>query len=142
MADARALRHPEIQTPADLQAALESGRPLRGLRLQDLDLTDFAARLMSREDVDGMVVLGGILPDGLDAHLRRHRALVFPEDPTAPVDPYRASLYQPHELYAGLETGGYDRTPDALAYHWSQDAELRHDIFVTLLRLDHRCADR
>jgi predicted Rossmann-fold nucleotide-binding protein len=137
MVDPRALRHPEIQTLADLEAVLDSGRSLRGLRLQDLDLTGVADRLAARNDLDGLVVLGGRLPDGLDAHLRAHRALVFPEDPSAPVDPYRSSLYQPHELYSGLEERGYEQTPDALAYRWSQDAELRHDIFVTLLRAIH-----
>jgi predicted Rossmann-fold nucleotide-binding protein len=137
MADAPAARHPEIQTLGHFEAVLDSGRPLRGLRLQDLDLTAFADRLMARRDLEGLVVLGGRLPDRLDAHLRAHRALVFPTDPNAPVDPYRATLYQPHELYAGLEEAGYERTPDALAYHWSHDASARHDVFATLLRAIH-----
>jgi predicted Rossmann-fold nucleotide-binding protein len=137
MVDPPAPRHREIETLDDFEAVLDSGRPLRGLRLQDLDLTAVADRLMGREDLEGLVVLGGRLPDGLDAHLRAHRALIFPTDPTAPVDPYRATLYQPRELYAGLEESGYDQTPDALAYHWSRDAALRHDVFVTLLHAIH-----
>ena len=68
------------------------------------------------------MVLGGRMTDALATHLRAHGALVFPTDPQAPVNPYRASLYQPHELYAGPDRArGYEATPDARAYHWSRD---------------------
>ncbi|MBM6400405.1 LOG family protein [Phycicoccus sonneratiae] len=127
----------EIETLAALDAALAAGGSLRGLRLQDLDLTGRVDRLLERDDVEGLVVLGGRLPDGLGEHLRRHGALVFPTDPHAPVDPYRASLYSPDELYAGLREAGYEATPDARAYRWSRDAGVGHDVFVTLLRAVH-----
>jgi predicted Rossmann-fold nucleotide-binding protein len=127
----------EIEHLADLDAALASGEPLTGLRLQDLDLTAHEERLMGRTDVEGLVVLGGRLPPGLDQHLRTHHALVFPTDPHAPVNPYRATLYSPAELYAGLSEGGYPATPDYRAYEWSRDGTLRHDAFVTLLRAIH-----
>ena len=128
---------PDVETLTDLDEALASGRPLTGLRLQDLDLTAYEDALLARTDVQGLVVLGGRLPDALDAHLRAHRALIFPTDPSAPIDPYRGTLYQPEELYAGLAEHGYQATPDALAYHWSLDAASRHDAFVTLLRAIH-----
>ena len=127
----------EIETLAALDAALDAGAPLRGLRLQDLDLTERAGRLLRRDDVEGLVVLGGRLPDDLEHHLRTHGALVFPTDPRAPVDPYRASLYSPEELYDGLLGTGYESTPDARAYRWSRDAAVGHDAFVTLLRAIH-----
>ncbi len=127
----------EIETLAALDAALDAGAPLRGLRFQDLDLTGRAARLLRRHDVEGLVVLGGRLPDDLEHHLRTHGALVFPGDPHAPVDPYRATLYSPEELYAGLVEVGYESTPDARAYRWSRDAAVGHDAFVTLLRAIH-----
>ena len=131
------LRDPEIESLPALDDALARRVPLRGLRLQDLDLTGHQDELLARTDVEGMVVLGGRLPPALEEHLRSHHALIFPTDPHAPVNPYRATLYQPHELYAGLADHGYDATPDALAYHWSRDAQLRHDAFVTLLRAIH-----
>jgi predicted Rossmann-fold nucleotide-binding protein len=131
------LRNREIETLHDLERTLARGLPLCGLRLQDLDLTAHEPELLARTDVEGLVVLGGRLSPALEAHLRAHHALIFPTDPHAPVNPYRATLYQPHELYAGLEDDGYDTTPDALAYHWSRDAQLRHDAFVTLLRATH-----
>ncbi len=127
----------EIETLAALDAALDAGTSLRGLRLQDLDLTDRLDRLLRRDDVEGLVVLGGRLPDGLEHHLREHGALVFPTDPRAPVDPYRAILYSADELYDGLRETGYESTPDARAYRWSRDASVGHDAFVTLLRAVH-----
>ncbi len=127
----------EIETLAALDAALDAGTPLRGLRLQDLDLSGRTARLLGRDDVEGLVVLGGRLPDDLEHHLREHGALVFPTDPRAPVDPYRATLYTPEELYDGLREVGYAATPDALAHRWSRDAAVGHDAFVTLLRAIH-----
>ncbi len=127
----------EIESLRDLDAALRNGAPLSGLRLQDLDLTRHEDRLLARTDLDGLVVLGGRLSPELDEHLRLHGALVFPTDPHAPVNPYRASLYQPHELYAGLRKYGYEQTPDARAYAWSREADLHRDVFVTLLRAIH-----
>lgn len=127
----------EIENLKDLDAALTSGQPLTGLRLQDLDLTAYEAPLLTRTDVEGLVVLGGRLPPALDAHLRAHRALIFPTDPAAPVDPYRATLYSPEELYAGLAEHGYEATPDFLAYQWLLDAAVHRDAFVTLLRAIH-----
>ncbi|GAA4108411.1 LOG family protein [Knoellia locipacati] len=131
------MRENEIETLRDLDAALASGASLRGLRIQDLDLTRHEERLLSRTDLDGLVVLGGRLSPELDEHLRLHGALVFPTDPHAPVNPYRASLYQPHDLYAGLARYGYESTPDARAYTWARDADLHHDVFATLLRAIH-----
>ncbi|SDO73565.1 Predicted Rossmann fold nucleotide-binding protein [Pedococcus dokdonensis] len=127
----------EIEHLADLDAVLSSGRALTGLRLQDLDLTAYEARLLARTDVEGLVVLGGRLSPALNAHLGAHHALVFPSDPHAPVDPYRATLYTAAELYAGLETDGYESTPDYRAYQWMRDGAVHRDAFVTLLRAIH-----
>lgn len=127
----------EVEDRADLDAVLDSGRPLTGLRFQDLDLTAYEDRLLARTDMEGLVVLGGRLSPTLSAHFGAHRALVFPTDPHAPVDPYRATLYTATELYAGLDDGGYASTPDFLAYQWMRDGALRRDAFVTLLRAIH-----
>ena len=127
----------EIESLPDLTATLRARVPLTGLRLQDLDLTGHEDELLARTDVEGMVVLGGRMTEALETHLRAHGALVFPTDPHAPVNPYRSSLYQPHELYEGLREHGYEATPDARAYHWSRDGALEHDAFVTLLRAIH-----
>ncbi len=127
----------EIETLAALDRALAGGTPLSGLRLQDLNLRAREQELLSRNDLEGLVVLGGELSPRLEAHLRRGRAIIFPTGPRCPVDPYRARLYTPDELYAGLDQDGYEITPDAQAYHWSQSAWTRHDAFVNLLRAIH-----
>ena len=131
------IRPHEVESLAALDAVLASEGPLRGCRFQDLDLTAYEERLLARTDVEGLVVLGGRLSPALEAHLRAHHALIFPTDPHAPINPYRAALYAPAELYARLSEDGYEATPDALAHHWSRDGALRHDAFVTLLRAIH-----
>jgi len=127
----------EIESLPALRAVLRTNAPLSGLRLQDLDLTGHEDALLARSDVEGLVVLGGRIPPALDAHLRAHGALVFPTDPRAPVNPYRSTLYQPRELYAGLAEHGYDATPDARAHRWSREAADQRDAFATLLRAIH-----
>ena len=137
MVGARRSTTREVESLAALEALLASGRPLTGYRLQDLDLAAYEDQLLARTDVEGLVVLGGRLSPGLAAHLGANRGLVFPTDPHAPVNPYRATLYSPDELYDGLDRDGYDATPDARAYRWARDGALRHDAFVTLLRAIH-----
>ena len=127
----------EIHSGAALRHALESGAPLTQLRLQGLDLAPFADALFGRTDLEGLVVLGGTVPVALDAHLRRHGAIIFPQDPQAPVSVYRGRLYHPAELYTGLTSSGYASTPDAHAYAWATDTELGKDTYVTMLRGIH-----
>jgi len=127
----------EIESLDELDRALAGPGPLAGLRLQGLDLRSRTAALLARTDLEGLVVLGGQLTPELEHHLRRCRALIFPSDPRAPVDPYRATLYRPEDLYEGLASAGYAATPDARAYRWSRDASSRSDAFVTLLRAIH-----
>lgn len=127
----------EVEHEQQLADLLAGGHSLVGLRLQGLDLTVFEDRLLRHDDLHGLVVLGGTVPSRLDAHLRTHGAIVFPSDPAAPVRPYRGDLYTAHELYAGLAEGGYEVTPDALAYAWAEDAAVRHDAYVTALRAIH-----
>lgn len=129
--------HHEIETESGLAAWLESGQGLGSLRIQGLDLRRYARDVGRRKDVQGLVVLGGVVPPELDRHLRQHGAVIFPGAPQAPVRPYRGTLYRPHELYAGLSEHGYARTPDALAYAWAKDSCLRHDAYASMLRAIH-----
>ncbi|MDO5502165.1 MAG: LOG family protein [Actinomycetia bacterium] len=127
----------EIHSGAALRAALDAGEALNQLRLQGLDLGPFEDELHGRTDLEGLVVLGGSIPESLDTHLRRHGAIIFPKDPHAPVSVYRARLYHPAELYTGLATHGYASTPDAQAYLWASDTEAGKDTYVTMLRAIH-----
>ncbi len=127
----------EFHSEDELAAFLDSGAALHGVRLQGLDLREHKRTLFARTDVRGMVVLGGTMGVRLERHLRAHGAIIFPADPHAPVDPYRARLYHPSELYAGVSQGGYAVTPDARAYAWATTASLAHDTYVTTLRAIH-----
>lgn len=126
----------EIHDLAELRRRLDEGAPLHGLRVQGLDLRSLEAPLRARTDLSGMAVLGGRLTGKLARHLTTHGAVVFPAVPEAPVDPYRAVLYHPRELYAGLAQG-YRRTPDYRAYTWALDAATARDPLVTALRALH-----
>ncbi len=128
----------EIHSLDQLRAWLHDGRPLGGLRLQDLDLGPVESDLFVRRDLDGLVVLGGSLSSALVTHLQSNGAVVFADDHTAPVDIFRAHLYTGLELYAGLSgPGGYADTVDSLAWDWSRDARLSGDAYATLLRAIH-----
>lgn len=127
----------DIDTVSQLQALLHEGRSLSGLRLQGLDLSAVEPDLLARDDAHDLVVLGGRLSHRLEEHLRAHGAIIFPPAPHAPVPIYRGTLYTGAELYAGLAEHGYAQTPDARAYAWLQDAALRHDAYVTVLRAIH-----
>ena len=77
----------EIESLDALDRALAGSAPLAGLRLQGLDLRGRAAALLARTDLEGLVVLGGQLTPELEHHLRRCRALIFPERPARPGRP-------------------------------------------------------
>ena len=117
------MRIRELETLDDFDQAIADGlHQLRGWHLQSLDLTDRAHEL-SRITVAGGVFLGcrfadGDVPGG-EVDVRRRGGLVFPTVPDVPFDPYRATLYSPEDLYAGL-ADGYGATPDAASYAWSR----------------------
>jgi len=94
-------------------------------RIQDVDLTGRSTAL-ERLEARGALLLG--------CSLRDRGALIFPRVPDVPVNPYRADLYTPAELYAGLEETPYDATPDARAYAWSRTSD---DLAADLARTLH-----
>ena len=137
----RTMRRPhhrslEIHDAATLRAHLTAGLSLRGVRLQGMDLRGFRHEFLARTDLRGLAVLGGALQPKVARHLTAHGAIVFPDVPDAPVHPYRAELYQPADLYKGLDEG-YAATPDARAYDWAQNADLASDALVTAVRALH-----
>ncbi len=126
----------EVHDAASLLALTDQDAPLTGWRLQGIDLAPHAEHL-SRVDVHGMVVLGGHVPADLARDLTARGAVLIPEDPTCPVDPFRSRLYTAGDLYAGLESEGYEATVDARAYAWSRERHTRRDAYATLLRAMH-----
>ncbi|RNI24344.1 LOG family protein [Flexivirga caeni] len=127
----------DVGSLAALRRLLTAGTPLRGLRLQDLDLAQVEPELLAIDDFTGVVVLGGRMSDRLHRHLGAHGALIFPADPGVPFDAWRAHLYRPRELYAGLREGGYAVTPDYRTYRWSLEPSTTQDVYASLLRAIH-----
>ncbi|MDN5797004.1 MAG: LOG family protein [Intrasporangium sp.] len=126
----------EIETLEELDDYLDSGTSLTGLRLQGLDLSDYAPRFAGRPGLTGLVVLGGIVPPDVAEVLLVGGAVVFPGLAGAPIDPW-AGLYLPEDLYADLDEHGYTGTPDARAHRWFTDTRIASDAFATLVRAIH-----
>ena len=106
----------ELESLEELDARLATAGSLVDCYIQSLDLTGRAQALLSA-DVTRAVFLGCVFPPGVEAALETRGALVFPNLPDLPFNPYRSGLYTPAELYAGLEHG-YRYTLDARNYRW------------------------
>jgi len=129
----------EIESLAELDRAVARARAGSGSmstwEVQGLDLT-------SREDaLDGLeprgaLFLGCTISDETADRLRDGGALVFPDVPDVPFDPWRAHLYTPRELYADLDHG-YQSTLDARIHAWSRRARGRHDLSDLLAKALH-----
>ncbi|MDT0170539.1 Rossmann fold nucleotide-binding protein [Pseudarthrobacter sp. BRE9] len=115
---------------------------LDGWHAQSLDLRGRSAALKS-VSVEGAMFLGCLFDDGMEGDLRSRGALIFPRLDGVPFDPYRASLYSPAELYAGLAASPYEELPDARIYHWSIQPGQRHRVDSTLASAlhDHAIGD-
>ncbi len=135
----RRAAHREIESLDELDRLVAAGATsMRHWRLQSLDLRGHG-EVLRRLDARGALLLGCALDPDTEDHLRRHGALVFPRVPDVPVDPYRAALYTPEELYAGL-ADGYDATPDAQAYVWQRGSSDLTDRLAQALH-DHAIDD-
>ncbi len=108
---------------------------MSGWQVQDVDLTG-RDDVLTDLDAHGSLFLGCTISDPVAERLRAGGALVFPAVPDVPFDPWRAQLYTPAELYAGLDEG-YDHTLDARVYAWSRRAATGHDLRRMLAKSLH-----
>jgi predicted Rossmann-fold nucleotide-binding protein len=115
---------------------------MHGWHAQSLDLRGRKAALEAL-DVEGAIFLGCTFDQGVEDSLRRRGALIFPRLEGVPFDPYRARLYTPQELYAGLDHAPYEELPDALVYQWSIRPDQRRRVDATLASAlhDHAIGD-
>ena len=115
---------------------------MRCWHAQSLDLRG-RTNALQRLHVEGAIFLGCTLDDGVEDLLRRRGALIFPRLETVPFNPYRAALYSPGELYAGLPGAPYEALPDARIYQWSIQPGMRHRLDATLASAlhDHAIGD-
>ena len=115
---------------------------MRCWHAQSLDLRG-RTNALQRLHVEGAIFLGCTFDDGVEDLLRRRGALIFPRLETVPFNPYRAALYSPGELYAGLPGAPYEALPDARIYQWSIQPGMRHRLDATLASAlhDHAIGD-
>ena len=128
----------EIHSAAALTDLLGSVADMEGVRLQSLDLTGDAGTALAAYpgSLEGLVVLGGLVPPPLLHHLIHRGAVVFPSDPKVPFNPYRSHLYRADDLYDAL-ADGYEATADARNYRWLQSTAGASDAYCAALRALH-----
>ncbi|MFI9544614.1 LOG family protein [Streptomyces sp. NPDC052016] len=126
----------EIESLAEFDEVVSVRGTLSHYRVQAVDLTDRTAVLLAL-DTAGAVFLGCPMDPEAAAKARAEGALVFPPVPGLPFDPYRGFVYTPDELFESLDEGGYEATPDALAYAWFQRTRSDGDVFASMLRSLH-----
>ena len=133
----------EVESLASFDRLVAAGAvAMHGWHAQSLDLRGRTAALETL-DVEGAIFLGCTFDEGVEDGLRRRGALIFPKLVGVPFDPYRARLYTPQELYAGLDHAPYEELPDALVYQWSIRPGQRHRLDATLASAlhDHAIGD-
>lgn len=127
------LRTEQVETLEAFDRACATGS-LTGCHLQSLNLAGRSAAL-AQADVARAVFLGCTFAPGVEAAIEARGALVFPNLPDLPFNPYRSGLYTAAELYAGLDEG-YRHTLDARAYRWwrhvGQARNLTDELAMTL----------
>jgi predicted Rossmann-fold nucleotide-binding protein len=123
----------EIESLAAFDTHLRA-RPgdLTRCRIQAVDLVERGWELRSA-DVADAVFLGCVLSESVAGDLRQRGALVFPQAPHLPFDPYRSVLYTPQELYEGIDQKPYEQTPDALAHAWGREDLERENVLDAVL---------
>lgn len=124
----------ELETLPDFDDHIRINASLAGCYLQSLDLRERGS-VLARVAVSRAVFLGCHFAEGAEADLERRGALIFPQLPDLPFDPYRAGLYTADELYSGLEQG-HRHTLDARIYRWwrhvGRDRSLSGDLAMAL----------
>lgn len=124
----------DLDSLADFDARVSAEGSIAGCYLSSLDLRERSHEL-ARIEVDRAVFLGCIFAPEVEAALERRGALIFPNLPDLPFNPYRSGLYSAAELYSGLEQG-YRYTLDARNYRWwrhvGQQRSLTSELAMTL----------
>lgn len=129
----------ELEDLDAFDAHLGDSNTLAGTACQGLDLRERTWKLVEA-DVRGAFFLGCQLEASALEHLNDEGACVFPAMSGLPFNPFRGALYSPDELYDGYVVGdaaSYERTPDALAYHWHVDVASTGDVIATLAERIH-----
>jgi predicted Rossmann-fold nucleotide-binding protein len=128
----------EIESLADFDAHVAGTSRLNGWFIQSVDLTERADALFE-VDPRGAVFLGCAFTPAIEDHLRTSGALLFPQLPDLPFNPYRARLYDAAKLYGSDD---YAASLDATVYAWAH-GPTAHSLTAELGRTlhDHSITD-
>lgn len=137
----------EIETLQELDKHLEEHASWQGVVVQGLDLTGYTESLRG-ESLGGAVFLGCAMePEALDCVYQRG-AMIFPQLPAVPFNPYRGKLYTVEEIFDGFhrhDPDSYEKTFDNRVYHHWEDhgRDNPNSILETLARRlhDHAITD-
>lgn len=125
--------HIDVETLADFDHLLAHRNTLSGVTMQSIDLRGRTADL-DRVSVLGALFLGCELAPGVSGTLQSRGALVFPEIPTVPFDPYRAEPYTADELF---DAASYADSFDARVYAWSRQHQQVHSVVGSIASALH-----
>lgn len=126
----------EIESLEEFDEHVRAGTSLNGWFIQSVDLTG-RDHILAEVDPSGAVFLGCALTEQASDDLRGRGALIFPQLPDLPFDPYRGTLYDADELFGA---GRYTDGADAAIYAWAkQPRTLSRTLAVTLH--DHAISD-
>jgi predicted Rossmann-fold nucleotide-binding protein len=109
-------RQLEVESLGAFDEHVGSTDRLSGWFLRSIDLTGRTDELR-RVNPRGAAFLGCRFAAGVAAELTDRGAMIFPELPDLPFQPYRAGLYDAAELYG---RDRYHQSPDAAIYAWSR----------------------
>ena len=125
--------HIDIETLADFDHLVPHRETLSGVTMQSIDLRARTAELQ-RVSVLGALFLGCELAPGVSADLQSRGALVFPEIPAVPFDPYRTEPYTAAELYDAPTCAA---SFDARVYAWSRSQQQSPSIIGSIATALH-----
>lgn len=106
----------EIESLDEFDAHVAPGLRLDGWFIQSVDMTERES-MLAEVDPGGAVFLGCELTEQAADDLGRRGALIFPQLPDLPFDPYRGELYDADELFGEV---AYGKSADAAIYAWSK----------------------
>lgn len=109
--------HIDIETLTAFDELVTHRTTLADVAMQSVDLRERTG-VLRRLTVTGALFLGCELEHGVAGELQTRGALVFPDIPSVPFDPYRAEPYSADDLF---DTEHYAQSYDARVYAWSRN---------------------
>jgi predicted Rossmann-fold nucleotide-binding protein len=112
-----------LRTLGEVSAALKESNSLSNCTIENVILNEIATDL-KHASVENAMFVGCEMEVNLRSSLEERHAIVFPNLPNLPYNPYRSEMYSPEELYAGFDPKSPDSIKsafDLVVYeHWKK----------------------